>query len=112
MTNPSFSTGTTFNTGEPPPGQCPQYADDKEVHDNIPGDTDHMALNKEMKMRMKTKMSFHTHGRLVSSGIMLILNWRNSDKICDLLPEKNLQDEKFTEYVSRHCLCNPTDLSL
>ena len=50
MMNPSFSTGTTFNTGEPPPGQCPRYADDKgkdedededeEAHDNIPGNTD------------------------------------------------------------------------
>ena len=48
MMNPSFSTGTTFNTGKPPPGQCPRYADDEgegededeEVHDSIPGDTD------------------------------------------------------------------------
>ena len=34
----------------------------------------HMALNE----RTKTKTSFHAHGRLVSSGIMLILNWRSS----------------------------------
>ena len=113
--NPSFSTGATFNTGEPPPGQCPRYADDegkgedkdKEMHDNIPGDTDGPHGSDEDEDELPHTWKTSEFWNYVYSKLEEL-----SDEICDILPEKNLQDEKFTEYVSCHCLHNPTDLSL
>ena len=108
--NPSFSTAATFNTGKPPPRQFPQYADDKEAHDNIPGNTDgphgsEQGNEDEDKLPHTWKTS--EFWNYVNSKLEELC-----DKMCDLLPEKNLQDKKFTEYVSRHCLRNPTDLLL
>ena len=116
--NPSFSTGTTFNTGEPPPGQCPRYADgededeDEEAHNNIPGNTDGPHGSEQGNEDEDEDEDELPHTWKTSE----FWNYVDSkleelhDEICDLLPEKNLQDEKFTEYVSRHCLRNPTDL--
>ena len=108
-----------FQHRRAPPGQCPQYADDEgegededeEVHDNIPGNTDGLhgsEQGNEDEDEDKDKLP-HTWK---TSEFWNYVDSKLCDKICDLLPEKNLQDKKFTEYVSCHCLHNPTDLSV
>ena len=76
--NSSFS---TIATSEPTPGQPKLHTWDKDdqdgnwgkdVLDKIPGNANDSPCPKQ------EKMSFYTYEKLVSSGIMLILSWRNT----------------------------------
>ena len=83
---------------------------DKEAHDNIPGKTDGPHGSEQGNEDEDEDKDELPHTWKTSE----FWNYVNSkleelcDEICDLLPEKNPQDEKFTEYVSCYCLHNPT----
>ena len=104
MMNPSSATTPTVNA-EPIPGQCQRYTDDEdkdeEALDKIPGDADD-PYGSEWENKDKDKLSCtwktSEFWNYVDSQLEEL-----HDEVCNLLPERNLQDEKFAEYVSHHC---------